>query len=92
MKYKVIENEVLRIFETSKHILLGQIIIICTDHKNLTCKNFIADKVLIWRVILEEYGLNIEYIQGSKNIVADTLPILPINGNQYTTHDYTYKK
>ena len=35
---------------------------------------------------------HIEYIQSSKNIVADALSIFPINVNQETTHDYTYKK
>ena len=35
---------------------------------------------------------HIEYVQGSKNIVADALSIFPINGNQETTHDSNYKK
>ena len=48
--------------------------------------------VLIWRLILKEYGLDIEYIKGEKNIVEDTLSIFTLNGNQETTHNYTYKK
>ena len=48
--------------------------------------------MLIWRLILEEYGSDIEYIQGDENIVADSLSGFTINGNQETTHDYTYKK
>ena len=44
-----------------------------------------TDRVLRWRLILEEYGTDIEYIQGSKNIVANVLSIFPINGNQWTT-------
>ena len=32
------------------------------------------------------------YIQGNENIVADALSRFTINGNQETTHDYTYKK
>ena len=44
------------------------------------------------RLILEYYGPYIEYIQVGKNIVAYTLSIWPINGNQDTTHDSNYKK
>ena len=63
-------------------ILLGQQLRIYTDHKNLTCKNINTDRVLIRRLILEEYGPDIEYIKGEKNIVIDTLSISPLNGNQ----------
>ena len=55
---------------------------IYTDHKNLACKNFNTDIVLRWRLILEYYGPEIEYTKDEKNIVADTLSILPLNGNQ----------
>ena len=47
-------------------ILLGQKIIIYTYHLNLTCKNFNSDRVLRWRIILEDYGPYIEYIKGGK--------------------------
>ena len=40
----------------------------------------------------EEYGPDIEYIQGGKNIVADTLSRFPINGNQETTHEKNLQK
>ena len=36
--------------------------------------------------------MDIEYLQGSKNITADALSIFPINGNQENTHESTYKK
>ena len=48
--------------------------------------------MLRWRLIIEEYGPDIEYTQGDKNIVADALSRLPLNGNQETTQDPTYKK
>ena len=35
--------------------------------------------------MLEEYGLEIKYIQGNKNIVIDTLSQLTNNENQKTT-------
>ena len=52
----------------------------------------ITDRLLIWRLILEEYGPKIEYIQGNKNIVADALSIFNIDGNQETTQESTYNK
>ena len=52
---------------------------------------FNTDRVLICRTVLEEYGPEIEYIQGKKKIVADALSRFPINRNQETTKEYTYK-
>ena len=40
-------------------ILLGQRLKIFTDHKNLTSKKINNGRVLRWRLILEEYGLDI---------------------------------
>ena len=65
---------------------------IYTDHKNITCNFFNTDRVLRWRPILEEYGPDIEYIQGDKNIVADAPPTFPINRNQDNTQQSIYKK
>ena len=50
------------------------------------------DIVLIWILVLEEYGTYIEYIQDHKNIVEYALSGFPINRNQDTTKDPTYKK
>ena len=57
---------------------------------NLTCKNFNTDIVLWWILILEEYGPDIDYIPGQKNIAADALSQLLNNRNQDTTHESTY--
>ena len=46
--------------------------------------------MLRWRLILEEYGPDIEYIPGKKNIASDVLSQLPKNWNQDTTHGSTY--
>ena len=43
-----------------------------------------------WRLIREEYSLEIGYIPGKKNIVSDALSRLAINGNQDTTHESMY--
>ena len=44
-----------------------------TDHKNLSYTNFNTDRVMRWRLILEEYGPELIYTEGSTHIVADAL-------------------
>ena len=80
-RYTTTERELLAIVETLKefrNILLGQQIIVYTDHKNLTCKSFNTERVLRWRLVLEEYGPELKYIKGEHNIVADALSRLDI--------------
>mgnify|MGYP000620621369 CR=1 FL=1 len=80
--YTTGERELLAIVETLKefqNMLLGFEIIVHTDHKNLTFKNFNTERVMRWRLILEEYGPTFQYVKGEKNIVADTLSRLNFN-------------
>ena len=94
-QYTVTERELISIVETLKEfqtILLGHKLRIYTDNKNLTCKLFDTDIVLRWRLILEDYGPDIEYIKVEKNIVADGLSRITLNGNQETTHKSTYQQ
>lgn len=79
--YTTTERELLAIVETLKEfrtILLGQQIIIHTDHKNLTYKVFNCERVMRWRLIAEEYSPDLRYVKGSKNIVADALSRLQL--------------
>jgi hypothetical protein len=81
-RYTTTERELLAIVETLKefrNILLGQCIRVYTDHKNLIYKNFNTDRVMRWRLILEEYGPELIYTKGSTNIVADALSRLEID-------------
>ena len=76
VNYATTERELLSIVESLKefrNILLGQQIKVYTDHKSLTYKTFNTERIIRWRLILEEYNPELIYIQGSKNIVADAL-------------------
>jgi Integrase zinc binding domain/RNase H-like domain found in reverse transcriptase len=82
------ERKLLSIVETLKefrNILLGQQIIVHTDHKNLTCKNFDTERVMRWCLVLEEYGPELRYIPGEHNIVADALSRLGMIDNPIST-------
>ena len=75
-RYTTTERELLSIVETLKefrNILLGQQVVVHTDHLNLTHKQFNTDRVMRWRLILEEYGVDLQYIKGTANVVADAL-------------------
>jgi hypothetical protein len=80
--YTVTEKELLSIVATLKefrNILLGQQITVFTDHKNLTCKNFNIERVMRWRLVLEEFGPDPQCIKGKRNVVADALSRLEID-------------
>ena len=75
-RYMTTERELLSIVETLKeykNILLGHEIIVHTDHKNLVYKHFNTERVMRWRLLLEEFGPKLLYIKGGDNIVADAL-------------------
>ena len=85
-RYTTTERELLSIVETLKefrNILLGQRVVVYTDHKNLTCKNFNTERVMRWRLILEEYGPELRYIKGENNVVADALSRLDMREEEY---------
>jgi len=80
-RYTTTERELLSIVETLKefrNILLGQQIQVYTDHQNLTYKEFNTERVMRWRLLLEEFGPELIYIKGEHNIVADALSRLDL--------------
>ena len=75
-RYTTTERELLAIVETLKefrNILLGQTIKVYTDHVNLTYKTCNSNRVMRWRLLIKEYGPELIYLPGDKNIVADAL-------------------
>jgi len=49
-----------------------------TDHKNLVHKHFNTERVMRWRLLLEEFGPKLMHVKGADNIVADALSRLEI--------------
>ena len=91
-RYTTTERELLSIVETLKEfrtILLGQQIIIHTDHENLTYKHFNSDRVLRWRLFVEEYSPDIRYIKGDLNVPADALSRLEIGNTPMEEAHFT---
>jgi hypothetical protein len=77
--YTTGEQELLSIVETLKEfrdILLGQQVIVHTDHLNILYGKLSNDRIKRWRLLLEEYGPKYVHILGKNNIVADALPRL----------------
>ena len=65
--YTTTEKEVLSVVANLKefrNILLGHQITVYTDYKNLTYKNFNTERVILWRLILEDFGPELKYIKG----------------------------
>ena len=84
--YTVGEKEILSVVETLKEyrtMLYGcPNISVYTDHKNNTFQHLQTQRVLRWRLFLEDYGVKFEYIKGESNSLADALSRLPYDERQ----------
>ena len=91
-RYTTTERELLSIVETLKefrNILLGQQIIVHTDHENLTYVKFNSDRVMRWRLFIEEYSPYLRYVKGEINIVADALSRLELDSPPMEEANFT---
>jgi len=80
--YTTTEKELLSIVECLKefrNILWGYEIIVYSDHKNLVQAATISEsqRVMRWRLLLEEFGPDIRHTSGEDNTIADALSRLP---------------
>ena len=91
--YTTTEQELLAIVECLKQFrgsLFGYEINVFSYHKNMVYAATMSEyqRLMRWRLILEEFGHNIQHKAGVDNIVTDTLSILPstpINNNEPCT-------
>ena len=75
-RYTTREKELLSVVEILKefkNILLGQRIIVHTDHMNIVYGSLSNDRIARWRLLLEEYGPTYVHVAGTSNVVTDAL-------------------
>ncbi len=92
-RYTTTERELLSIVETLKayrNILLGYKIVVHTDHKNLVYKTFNTERVMRWRLIIEEFGPELRYIKGEHNIVADVLSRMRLKEEEFSVDAFAF--
>ena len=73
-RYPTIDKEALSILETLTEfhsLLWGSAIRIFTDHMNLIYQNIKSQRILNWRMIIEEFAPKFHYKPGVNNIVGN---------------------
>ena len=70
-----------------RKILQGGVVRVYTDHKNLTFNTLSVQRVLRWRIFMDEFDLSLGYIEGKNNVLADAFSRLPIMDRSATVGD-----
>ena len=58
-------------------MLLGDKLVIYTDHENLTFRTSSTQRVLRWRLYMDDFDFELKYIEGEKNVLMDCFSRLP---------------
>jgi hypothetical protein len=93
MNYTVGEKELLGIVEGLKAfdgVVRGMNITAHTDHLNLLYQNMPSQRMVRWRLMLEEFNPTIKHVAGKDNDAADALSRLEMKEKPYDT--ITWKK
>ena len=80
-RYPIPDKEALSIVETLtefRSILLGADVKVRTDHLNLTRTDIKSQRLLNWRLLIEDFAPTLTYIPGDSNKAADFLSRYPI--------------
>jgi hypothetical protein len=62
-------------------------ITVYTDRKNNTFQTVHTQRVLRWRLLLEDYGVKLQYMKGENNHIADAFSRLPMKESNQTMND-----
>ncbi|KAG0420508.1 Transposon Tf2-6 polyprotein [Dictyocoela roeselum] len=74
--YNTIEKETLAILKALQHfkpLIVNNKVMIRTDNKNLIPEKNLTSRIQRWKLLLQEFNYEIKHIEGSNNVVADTL-------------------
>jgi hypothetical protein len=55
-------------------------------HKNILHRKLSSDRIIRWRLLLEEYGPEYGHISGKDNVVADALSRMEADFNDKKTY------
>lgn len=72
--WSTIEKECFAIYSALReweYLLRDRFFTIRTDHKNLRYLNENTPKVVRWKLAVQEFNFQVEYVEGPKNVVAD---------------------
>jgi hypothetical protein len=97
MNYATIDKEllcVIAILREFRAMLLGAAIHIHTDHKNILNVGDSSERCLRWISYVDEYSPTLHYVEGPRNVIADTFSRLlrqddtsALVGKKATTED-----
>ena len=65
--------------QANRNILLGRVVNLHTDHKNITFLTSSSPQTLRWRHAIAEYNPTLNWVEGESNLVADFLSRYPVN-------------